>query len=108
MTRKVDMSKKELLELVSDMEQKIKELSHVEKRTSADLAALPHPAIGLTRDKDGYYHMVRIKYNPETMAAMIESIDKIESRDLAIVMWKMKQEGLEKIMRKARGGKYDE
>jgi hypothetical protein len=100
-------SKKELVELIHQLQAKVKELSHVETSITASLPELISPAIGLSKDKDGYYHMVKIKYDVDKNAALIENVEKIDSRDQAIVLYKLKQYAVETIMRKARGGKYD-
>lgn len=100
-------SKKELVELIHQLQDKVKELAKVEKQATAQLSELEHNAIGLTKDKDGYYHMVKIKYDVDKSAAMIDNVERIDSRDQAIVLYKLKQYAVETIMRKARGGKYD-
>jgi acyl-CoA-binding protein len=100
-------SKKELVELIHQLQDKLKELANVEKQATAQLSELKSPGIGLIKDKDGYYSLVKLKYDSETKAAAVESIDKLDSRDEAIVVYKLKQYTVENIMRKARGGKYD-
>jgi hypothetical protein len=100
-------SKKELVELIHQLQDKVKELAKVEKQATAQLAELEHNAIGLTKDKDGYYYMVKIKYDVDKSAAMVDNVERIDSRDQAIVLYKLKQYAVETIMRKARGGKYD-
>lgn len=100
-------SKKELVELIHQLQDKLKELATVEKQATAKLEELKSPAIGLSKDKNGFYSLVKIKYDAEKNAAAIESIDKLDSRDEAIVVYKLKQYTVETIMRKARGGKYD-
>lgn len=100
-------SKKELVELIHQLQDKVKELAKAEKQVSSELAELKHDAIGLTKDDEGYYHMVKIKYDVDKSSAIVDTIDKIDSRDQAIVLYKLKQYAVETIMRKARGGKYD-
>lgn len=100
-------SKKELVELIHQLQDKVKELAQVEKVITSELSQLENPAVGLTKDKDGYYHMVHIKYDVDKMSALIDNVERIDSRDQAIVLYKLKQFAVEKILRKARGGKYD-
>jgi signal recognition particle subunit SEC65 len=100
-------TKKELADMVRELEVKLKEVKHVESQILPQFAELEHPALGLTKDSDGYYHMVHIKYDLDKKTAMIDTTEKIETRDQAIVLYRLKQQLTEKIMRKARGGMYD-
>lgn len=99
-------SKKELVELIHQLQDKLKEMKPVESAITAKLEELSAPAIGLHKDSDGFYHLVKIKYDVEKNAAGIEKVEKLDSRDEAIVTYKLNQYTNETIMRKARGGKY--
>jgi hypothetical protein len=100
-------SKKELVELIHQLQDKVKELAKVETQATAQLGDLIHDAIGLVKDKNEHYSLVKIKYDVDKNAAMINTVEKLDSRDQAIVLYKLKQFTVETIMRKARGGKYD-
>lgn len=101
------MSKKELLDIIVELEQKLKEVQHIEKQVTAELTDLTKNAIGLVKDEDGFYSLVKIKFDNEKNAAAIDKLDRIETRDEAIVAYKINKFVQEEIIRKARGGKYD-
>lgn len=100
-------SKKELLEIIEQLETKLKEVHHVEKQITAEAKDLTKNAVGLTKDKEGFYSIVKIKFDDEKNAAVIEKLERVDSRDEAIVAYKLNQFVQESIIRKARGGKYD-
>jgi hypothetical protein len=101
-------SKKELVEIIQQMKDKVKELSQVEKQQAAQLDDLNAPAIGLHKDEQGRYHLVHIKFDVEKNAAGIERLENLNNTtDPAIALWNLNKIVTETIMRKARGGKYD-
>jgi hypothetical protein len=99
-------SKKELVELIHQLQDKLKEMKPVESAITAKLEELNAPGVGLFKDAEGFYHLVKLKFDVEKNAAGIEKLDRIDSKDEAIVMYKLNQYAVETIMRKTRGGKY--
>lgn len=102
-----DNTKKNLANMVRALEEKVKELQAVEKQQTSTLNELEQPAIGLHKDENGTYHLVKIKYDVVSKAAGVEKIESTETKDVALAFHKLKEYAGEKIMRKARGGKYD-
>jgi hypothetical protein len=102
-----DNTKKDLAQMVRDLEAKVKELQAVEKQQSASLENLKEPAIGLSKDENGTYILVKIKYDIASKSAGIEALESTDTKDIALAFHKLKHYAGEKIMRKARGGKYD-
>lgn len=99
--------KKELVEIIQELKEKLKEMKPVEKQLTAQLDELHQPAIGLHKDESGKYHLVHIKYDLEKNAAGIEKIEDLNTHDMALALFNTNKVVAEKIMRKARGGKYD-
>lgn len=99
-------SKKELVELIHQLQQKLKEMKPVEKQLTAQLEELNSPAIGLHKDDKGVYSLVKLKFDVEKNAAGLEKIERIGT-DPAIALFNLNKFVAETIMRKARGGKYD-
>lgn len=102
-----DRSKKELAQMVRDLQDKLIEMKPVESALTSQLSELNSHAIGLTKDERGNLSLVHIKYDLEKNAAAIEKLTSLESFDYAIADFKLKQFVAEVIVRKTRGGKYD-
>lgn len=104
----VTQTKAELLDIIKQLQEKIVELSQVEKQITADSKDLKTVGVGLIKDDStGYYSIVNLKFDIDKNAAVIDSLTKVDSRDEAIVSYKLNQIVSEQIIRKARGGKYD-
>lgn len=105
----VDRTKKELVEIIHGLQEKLKEMKPVESALTAQLQDLHSNAVGLFKNEKGQYRLVKIKYNIERNAAAIESIDNInDTVDPALAQFKLTQYAHETILRKARGSKYDQ
>ena len=105
----VDRTKKELVEIIHDLQEKLKELKPVESALTSQLADLHSDAVGLIKNEKGQYRLVKIKYDVEKNAAAIESLDPLnDTVDPAIAIYKLNQFTQETILRKARGSKYDQ
>ncbi len=102
-----DNTKKALADMVRALQEKLKEMKPVESQLTAKLDELKAPAIGLHKDENGNYSLVKIKFDIEKNAAAIESLQDLESRDPAIATHKLKEYAMEVVMRKTRGGRYD-
>lgn len=102
-----DRTKKELAQIIRDLQEKLKEMKPVESALTSQLEDLHSPAIGLSKNAEGQYALVKIKYDVEKNAAAIEKLDQLESKDIAIAQYKLNQYVVETIVRKARGSKYD-
>lgn len=100
-------TKKELVDLIHQLQDKVKEMKPVEKQLTAQLDELKAPAIGLHKDEKGVYHLIFIKYDIDKKAAAIENVTSLESTDPAIGLYNLNKYVSETIVRKARGGKYD-
>lgn len=102
-----DRTKKELAQIIRELQDKLKELKPVESALTSQLEELHHDAIGLRKDEAGQYALVYIKYDAEKNAAAISEVKELETKDPAIAIYKLNQFTHETIMRKARGSKYD-
>jgi hypothetical protein len=99
-------SKKELVEIISELKNKVKELKPVEASISAKLDDLEFPAVGLHKNENGEYQVVKIKYDLEKNAAAIEALSDEKNKDVALAYQSINKI-IEQMVRKARGGKYD-
>lgn len=103
-----DRTKKELAQMIRDLETKLKEMKPIESALTSQLEELNYEAVGLVKNEKGQYRLVKIKYDIDKNAALIESIDNLnDTIDPAIAQYKLTQYAHENIMRKARGSKYD-
>lgn len=102
-----DNTKKDLANMVRELQAKLLEMKPVESQLTAKLDELKLPAIGLVKDENGNYSLVKIKFDIEKNAAAIEQVENLESKDPAIASHKIKEFAMEKIVRRARGGRYD-
>ena len=102
-----DNTKKDLANMVRELQAKVIELQGLEKQSTAKLDDLKEPAIGLHKDEAGTYHLVKIKYDAVSKAAGVEALESTGTKDVALAFHKLREYAGEKIMRKARGGKYD-
>lgn len=102
------MSKAELIEFVGTLTKKLEELKHAEASQIAEIKNLKHAALGIVKDENGLYALVKIAYDLDQNAAQIAGVEKLNTRDEAIVLYQAKIYLGEKIFRKARGGVYDE
>ncbi len=104
-----DRTKKELAQIIRDLQEKLKEMKPVEATLTAQLEDLHSDAVGLIKNEKGQYRLVKIKYDIGKNAAAIESLDTLnDTIDTAIALYKLNQFTHETIMRKARGSKYDQ
>ena len=102
------MSKAELVEFIGTLTRKIEELKQVEASQVAESKNLKHTGLGIVKDESGLYSLVKLVYDLEQNAAQISGVEKLNTRDEAIVLYQAKIYLGEKIFRKARGGVYDE
>lgn len=102
-----DRTKKELVQIIHDLKEKIKDLKPVESALTSQLEELHSHAIGLTKNEEGQLSLVKIKYDVQKNAAAIEKLEQLESKDIAIAQYKLNQYVAETIVRKTRGSKYD-
>lgn len=99
-------SKKELVEIINTLTEKLKEVKQVEDKVLKVEAELKQPALGLHVDEKGHFSLVKIKYDAKSKASTVESIESLQSSDQAIALYKAKQYLVETILKKAKGGKY--
>lgn len=102
-----DNTKKDLAQMVRDLQAKLKELKPVESALTSQLEDLHSNAAGLIKDSKGIYSIVKIKYDIEKNAAAIEKVESCETPDLALAQFQLNKFVVETIVRKARGGKFD-
>jgi hypothetical protein len=102
-----DNTKKDLANMVRELEAKLKEMKPVEKQLTAKVDELKQLAIGLHRDENGKYHLVKIKFDAPSKAAGVDDIVDLSTTDPAIAFYNINKYVSEVIMRKLRGGKYD-
>jgi hypothetical protein len=103
----IQRSKKELVDLIHELQEKLKEVKQIETQVTTEAQELTTNGVGLVKSTDGYYSIVKLKFDVEKNAAVIDKVEKVETRDEAIVAYKVNQFMQEQIIRKARGGKYD-
>lgn len=102
-----DNTKKDLAQMVRDLQEKLKELKPVESAQVSQLADLSSHGIGLLKDENGKFSLVKLKFDVSLNAAAIETLEHLNSTDPAIAHYKLTQYVAEVIVRKTRGGKYD-
>jgi hypothetical protein len=99
-------SKKELVEIIHELKEKLKEVKGVEAQATATVEELKQYGVGLYKNNKGQYFLVKLRYDQVTKAAVVEALVDLHSTDPAIATFKLKEYAVETIMRKARGGKY--
>lgn len=99
-------TKKELAEIIRELKEKLGEMKDVEQQVMATSEELKTPAIGVHRDAKGKYHLIEIGYDLEKNAAAIVTSTPLDTGDYAIASYKAKQFLIDKILNKAKGGKY--
>lgn len=102
----INKPKAELIELIRELQDKLAQVKNVEKQLNAEAKDLPNNAVGLHKDENGNFSLVKIKYDPQTQAVAIEQLEQIETKDQAIVLDRLKRYVGDNIFRKALGGKY--
>lgn len=93
-------------ELIKELKAKLKEMKAVEKAVKATAGTLSDKALGVHKDKEGKFHLVKINYDVEQNLAAIEKVEALQSYDYAIALHQAKIYLVEKILMKAVGGKY--
>ncbi len=84
-------TKKQVDEVNSMLKEKLEEMKELEQKFTATAEVLNVPALGVHKDDKGFFHLVKIKYDLDKSAAVIESVDKLETKDYAIALFKAKQ-----------------
>ena len=102
-----DNTKKDLANMVRELESKLKEMKAAEKQLTASVNELKQYAVGLHKDENGKFHLVKLKFDAASKAAGVEEIVDLETSDQAIAAYNVNKYVAEVIMRKVRGGKYD-
>lgn len=102
-----DNTKKALAQMIRDLQAKLEEVKPFESALSSQLEELHSHAVGLSKNEEGQYALVKIKFDVAKNAAAIEFVDQLESKDIAIAQYKLNQYVAETIVRKTRGSKYD-
>lgn len=101
-----DLTHKEKDELIKELKAKLKEMKTVEKELAVTAAELSSQSLGIHKDANGKYHLVEIKYDIEKNLAAIDKLEPLNTHDYAIALYQAKKFLVEKILEKARGGKY--
>jgi hypothetical protein len=83
-------SKKELVEIIHQLQDKLKEMRGVEAQINTEVDTLKSPAVGAYKDKNGNYFMVNLVYDLDKNIAAIKSIDNLNTKDYAILVYKAK------------------
>lgn len=83
-------SKKELVEIIHQLQDKLKEMKQVEKQVTSEADLLSRKGMGVHKDKNGNYFIVNLVYDLERNAAAIKSVDNLNSKDYAILVYKAK------------------
>jgi len=99
-------TKKELEEVIKELSAELKKYKNVEKQLKADATELPFPAVGLHKDSKGGFHIVEVKFDPESKAAAVSGIVNLHSTDPSIASYKLKEYVIEGVFRKVQGGRY--
>lgn len=99
-------TKKELLEVVQELSAKLKEMKGTEKQLNISAAELSSPALGLHKDASGKYHIVELKYDFESKAAVITGTEALDSTDPSIASFKLKKRIILDVYLPCAGGKY--
>lgn len=84
-------SKKELVEIIHQLQDKLKEMKQIETKVTTEEADLSRKAIGVHKDKNGNYFAVNLVYDIEKNAATIKSIDNLNTKDYAILVYQAKK-----------------
>lgn len=100
-------TKKQLVDKIHELTEKLKEMKQVEAQVNASVETLKDgsPAVGLYKDDKNVYHLVHIVYDIDKNAAAIVSKDEI-GKDSQIAAYKLNEHSTMKIFMKARGGQY--
>lgn len=83
-------SKKELVEIIHQLQDKLKEMRGVEAQLNTEIESLNSSAVGAHKDKNGNYFMVNLVYDLDKNTAAIKSIDNLHTKDYAILVYKAK------------------
>lgn len=70
-------TKTELEKEVRSLKSEIRELRKSSKAATGNLESLPFSGVGIAKDNDGKYNLVKLKFNLENNSAAVEDVFKI-------------------------------
>lgn len=94
----INKSKKELVEIIEQMKEKLQEVQQLEKELAPKESDLIGKALSFYKDSDGQYQKVVINYNPESLVARIDNIQLLKTKDDQVAMYLAKKHLVEDIM----------
>lgn len=91
-------NKKELVLIIEQLSNKLKELQGVEAKQDASENCLPGYAFSIFRTAENDYKVAKIAYCSETKAAKVEEIEDLGTKDYAIAAHRGKMELFDKVL----------
>jgi hypothetical protein len=76
-------NKKELVAIITQLQEKLVELQAVENKQVASESNLPGYAFSIVRSKEDFYHLVEIGFNFYSKAAKVDKITNLSTKDYA-------------------------
>lgn len=98
-------SKKELIEIVVELSERLIKLKELDTQQNASETSRTYQALGVS--KDGEKYMLNFfSYDPKTKSSAFQTTLDLGSTDIAIATYQAKKYLIERIIAKAKGGKY--
>lgn len=94
-----NLKKTELANMVRELKEKLSEMKSVEKQVNATAKELPKNAVSIIKDENGTYSIVKLKFDPESGAAAVDTIEAI-GKDTQIAGYTLQKYTVEEIFRK--------
>ena len=98
-------SKKQVDEVNQLLKEKLEEMKEIEEKISFTAEDLSQFGMGVIKDSTGDFFLVKLKFDLEKNAAIIESTQNL-GKDPAIMQFKGQQYVFDVIYKKAKGDKY--
>ena len=98
----MSLSHKEKDLIIDELKAKLKEMKSLEKQVETDASELSQLALGVHKDAQGHFHLIKIKYDVEKGIAAIEQSQDLHTRDYAVALYKSKEHLVLNIL---KGGK---
>ena len=92
-------------DLIKELKAKLKEMQKAEKQLEATAESLEFQALGVKKNEAGKYELVIVGYDADKGLAAISEVKELDT-SYATAAFKAQQYLIEKIMQKAKGGRY--
>jgi len=93
-------TKKQLIEIIQTLSEKLKEVQSLEKQLVPKEEDLKGLALSIYEDSSGKFHKVMLKYDLVNGGCKIDKVTSLSTGDYQVAMYQAKKELVESIMNK--------